>query len=87
MTRFLVLAFALAIGTIGASLARSAGDPLPSVTRAFAALNTREVGEATISMDMWQVVGESGDVVLMRQTGNVSRVGSMLTKDWYYGRQ
>jgi hypothetical protein len=81
----LVLAAALAIGSLGASLARSAGDPLPSVTRALDASFSRPVGRASISMDIWQVVGTSGDFVLMRPAEHLPRTCSMLPDDWYYG--
>lgn len=83
MSRFLILAFALAVGSFGASLARSAGDPLPSVTHAFDAFNAHDFGEATISVEIWQVVGTSGDFVFVRPASNMNRVGSMLPKDWY----
>ena len=80
MTRFLVLAAALVIGS---SLARSAGDPLPSITKAIERSQSRR---PDIVMDMWLVVGTSGEFVLMRRTMDAGgRMCSMLPDDWYYG--
>jgi len=61
--KFFVLAAALAIGSYGASLARSAGDPLESITSAFETSLARNVYEPDISVNMGQVVATSGEFI------------------------
>ena len=81
--RFLVLVAVLAIGSYGASLARSAGDPLPSISTAFEKSLARNVGESDVSMDVGQVVGTSDEFVNVAWSIPNDRVGSMLPANWY----